>query len=78
MIDYEKLYKIAFNGLADALDIFEKEGYQSARETLMKAQQAAEDCFIKAEEDIGMLDGEDYPLLYVLPHDAYTGKKPPL
>ena len=31
MMDYEKLYRIVFNGITDALDALEREDYESER-----------------------------------------------
>lgn len=47
MPDYEKLYRIVFNGITDALDAIERENYQRAKEMLVKAQQAAEDYYVE-------------------------------
>jgi hypothetical protein len=72
MMDYEKLYRILFNGITDALDVFEREGYQCAKEVLVKAQQAAEDYYIESGEDVvDVMDDEDYTPLYILPHDKF-------
>lgn len=66
MLDYEKLYRILFNGITDALEVFEREGYEGARAVLMEAQQAAEDYYIEGD------DAQDAPFpLYILPHDRY-------
>lgn len=51
MLDYEKLYRILFNGITDALGSLEKEDYVTVKETLIRAQQAAEDCYICADEE---------------------------
>lgn len=72
MLDYERLYRILFNGITDALDSFERDGYAGAKETLMKAQQAAEDFYIEAEDD----ENGDCVPVYVLPHDAHSGDGP--
>jgi hypothetical protein len=64
-MDYEKLYRILFNGITDALEAYETEGYQSAKDTLIRAQQAAEDYYIEG-------DGEDDCPIYVLPHDVLS------
>jgi hypothetical protein len=69
MPDYEKLYRIVFNGITDALEAFEKEGYESAKEMLIKAQQAAEDYYIESGGDSA--DDGEYAPLYVLPHDQF-------
>ncbi|NLT14391.1 MAG: hypothetical protein GXY05_08615 [Clostridiales bacterium] len=73
MPDYEKLYRIVFNGITDALDAIEREEYQRAREILVKAQQAAEDYYVEdgeEENDPPSGGSEDLPL-YVLPHDVF-------
>ena len=70
MLDYEKLYRIIFNGITDALDAFEREGYQRAKEVLVKAQQAAEDYYVENGED-GPPEESGGAHLYVLPHDMY-------
>jgi hypothetical protein len=49
-MDYETLYRIIFNGITDAIDCMEKDGYAMAKETLIRAQQAAEDYYISADE----------------------------
>jgi hypothetical protein len=67
MADYERLYRMLFNGITDALDAFEREGYESAKAVLMMAQQAAEEFYIE--------DGEPNLPVYVLPHDVYSGEK---
>jgi hypothetical protein len=51
-MDYETLYRIIFNGITDAIDCMEKDGYAMAKETLIKAQQAAEDFFLSADEEM--------------------------
>ncbi len=71
MPDYEKLYKILFNGITDALDVFEKDGCERVCETLIRAQQAAEEYYIESQDEDS--DGQAMPL-YVLPHDVF---KPP-
>lgn len=50
MLDYEKLYRILFNGITDALGSLEKDDYATVKETLIRAQQAAEDSYICADE----------------------------
>jgi hypothetical protein len=67
MMDYEKLYRILFNGITDALDRLEAAAYGDVRETLVRAQQAAEDYYIEGDE-------EDNIPVYVLPHDFHTDK----
>jgi hypothetical protein len=75
MLNYEKLYRIIFNGITDALDSMDKEGYSQAKMKLVSAQQAAEEYFISGEED-GLREAEaaepalaldapgEYPFLY--------------
>jgi hypothetical protein len=65
-MDYEKLYRILFNGITDALDAFEREDYPSTKETLIRAQQAAEDYYIEGDEENPAIP------VYVLPHNAYS------
>lgn len=55
-MDYEKLYKILFNGMTDAVRAIEREDYNDARFALIRAQQDAEELFITEGEDE---DGED-------------------
>ena len=67
MLDYEKLYRILFNGLTDAIECLENgEGLLRAKETMIRAQQAAEDYFIEAEDGVS-----PHESVYVLPHDVY-------
>ncbi len=47
MPDYEKLYKILFNGLTDAIECAEEGDYARAQEILISAQQAAEEYYIE-------------------------------
>ena len=68
MLDYQKLYRIIFNGITDAIECLETgAGYLQAKETLVKAQQAAEEYFI-SEEDDGAAD-ESAANLRALPDD---------
>jgi hypothetical protein len=46
MLDYEKLYRILFNGITDALLCIEAKNYPEAAFTLIRAQQQAEDYYI--------------------------------
>lgn len=66
-MNYEKLYRIIFNGVADAIECMENEGgCPRAKEVLIRAQQAAEEYYISAEEETSATTP-----LYVLPHDAF-------
>ncbi len=51
MPDYKKLYFKLFNSLTDAIEAFEHQNYGSAREILLRAQQAAEEDYMEAPED---------------------------
>lgn len=64
MPDYEKLYKILFNALTDAIECAEDGDFARAKELLIGAQQAAEDYYIEADE------GTPNIPVYILPHDA--------
>ena len=48
-MNYEKLYHLLFNAITDALEQMEKENYGTAKETLIAAQQKAEEIYITAE-----------------------------
>ena len=48
-MNYEKLYHLLFNAITDALEQMEKENYGTAKETLIAAQQTAEEIYITAE-----------------------------
>jgi hypothetical protein len=50
MPDYEKLYRILFNGITDALEVLDKEGDLSAKLALIRAQRAAEEYYIEADD----------------------------
>lgn len=72
MPDYEKLYRIVFNSITDALDAIDGEDYQRAKKVLVKAQQAAEDCYVEdGEDEDGPPEESGGAHLYVLPHDMY-------
>ena len=43
-------YTILFNGATDAIDAIDQQNYGFARSLLVKAQQAAEESYIEAEE----------------------------
>ncbi|SHI18061.1 hypothetical protein SAMN02745823_03090 [Sporobacter termitidis DSM 10068] len=45
MVDYEKIYRALFNGIAEALVSIEQQEYVQARDSLVKAQMDAEDIF---------------------------------
>lgn len=49
MPDYEKLYFKLFAALADALEHMEQENYGLARQTLISAQQQAEEQYMEEE-----------------------------
>jgi hypothetical protein len=55
MVNYEALYKALFNGLTDAIRELDRQNYGSARQTLVKAQQEAEEIFMS--DDWGEEDG---------------------
>ena len=66
-MNYEKLYRIIYNGVTDAIECMENEGGSlRAKEVLIRAQQAAEDYFIEAEDGVS-----PHESVYVLPHDVY-------
>ncbi len=48
-MNYEKLYHLLFNAITDALEQMEKQNYGTAKETLIAAQQQAEEIYITAE-----------------------------
>ena len=48
-MNYEKLYHLLFNAITDALEQLEKQNYGTAKETLIAAQQEAEEIYITAE-----------------------------
>ncbi len=68
MPDYEKLYRILFNGITNAVLKLEQAAYGEVKEALIKAQQDAEDCYIEDDDSGPLLP------LYVLPHDKYADK----
>lgn len=51
MVDYEKLYKILFNGITDTIEIMEEHNYITAELALIRLQQKAEDLFIQSEPE---------------------------
>ena len=46
MTDYQKMYTMLFNAITDALMQMEKQNYGSAKETLISAQQRAEELYL--------------------------------
>ena len=53
MTDYQKMYTMLFNAITDALMQMEKQNYGSAKETLISAQQRAEELYLSAEDESG-------------------------
>jgi hypothetical protein len=51
MVDFEKLYKILFNSITDAVLCIDTCNYGMARSSLIKAQQDAENIFIEDGEE---------------------------
>ncbi|SHI17934.1 hypothetical protein SAMN02745823_03069 [Sporobacter termitidis DSM 10068] len=51
MVDHEAVYRVLFNGVLDAIGEIEKQNYGSAKLTLVKMLQTAEEtCFDSMEE----------------------------
>ena len=48
-MNYEKLYHLLFNAITDALEQMEKQNFGTAKETLIAAQQKAEEIYITSE-----------------------------
>ena len=48
-MNYEKLYHLLFNTITDALEQMEQQNYGTAKETLITAQQEAEEIYMSAE-----------------------------
>ena len=48
-MNYEKLYHLLFNAITDALEQMESQNFGTAKETLIAAQQEAEEIYITAE-----------------------------
>ena len=48
-MNYEKLYHMLFNAITDALEQMEQQNYGTAKETLITAQQEAEEIYLSAE-----------------------------
>ncbi len=49
-MDYEKLYHLLFNAITDALEQLDAQNYGEAKETLISAQQKAEEIYIDSVE----------------------------
>ena len=49
MEDYAKLYHLLFNAITDALEQMNAQNFGSAKETLVSAQQKAEEIYITAK-----------------------------
>ena len=49
MTDYQKMYTTLFNAITDALEQMEQQNYGTAKETLITAQQEAEENYMSAE-----------------------------
>ena len=45
-MNYEKLYHLLFNAITDALEQMEQQNYGTAKETLITAQQEAEEIYM--------------------------------
>ena len=50
MVDYEKLYKVLFNGITDAIKDMDKHNYGLAKDRLINIQQEVEDFYMRSEE----------------------------
>ena len=48
-MDYEKLYHLLFNAITDASKQMESQNFGTAKETLITAQQEAEELYMSAE-----------------------------
>lgn len=48
-MDYEKLYHLLFNAITDALKQMESQNFGTTKETLITAQQEAEELYMSAE-----------------------------
>ena len=51
MPDYQKRYAILFNALTDAIAQLDRQNYGSARDTLIRAHQCAEEAYISEEQN---------------------------
>ena len=50
-MDYQKMYTTLFNAITDALSQIETQNYGDAKETLISAQQKAEEIYITAQNE---------------------------
>lgn len=50
MKEYEKLYKVLFNAITDAIKEMDSNNYGLAKEKLITIQQKAEDIYINVKE----------------------------
>ena len=48
-MDYQKMYTTLFDAITDALSQIETQNYGDAKETLISAQQKAEELYMSAE-----------------------------
>ena len=48
-MEYQKMYTLLFNAITDALKQMESQNFGTAKETLIAAQQQAEEIYITAE-----------------------------
>ena len=48
-MEYKKLYHLLFNAITDALEQMESQNFGTAKETLITAQQEAEELYMSAE-----------------------------
>ena len=49
MTNYQKMYMTLFNAITDALEQMEKQNFGTAKESLIAAQQQAEEIYMSAE-----------------------------
>ena len=57
MTDYQKMYSTLFNAITDALEQMDAQNYGEAKETLISAQQKAEEIYINSAEYTGYRGG---------------------
>ena len=50
MADYQKMYTTLFNAIIDALEQLTLQNVGEAKETLMQAQQKAEELYMKSDD----------------------------
>ena len=55
--EYEKPYRILFNGVTDALAALEDHNYGTVKNLLIQAQQQAEEAYISEDSDAGTPKG---------------------